>query len=305
LVPDIGSEYRIITTGAGWVDKSARGRLRFDGRDVVPFLQALVSNDVEALAPGQGVYATYLTPHGRMITDLRIYRRDGHLIANVPERRAAELAATFDKLIFAEDVTVTDVTASTVQIGVIGSRAAEVVGRALGVDADVLGALPALSTLGDDEQFVVRADDVDVPSFDVIAPVASRAAMIERLTEAAAVPISPELVEALRIDAGRPLFGVDMNEQTIPLEAGLLDRAISTTKGCYVGQEIIIRVLHRGGGRVAKRLVRVELDPSVTSPPSPGSPLIENGETGVVTSAAISPSTGRVVVLGYIRRPPV
>ena len=95
-----------------------------------------------------------------------------------------------------------------------------------------------------------------------------------------------------------------MNEDTIPLEAGLLERAISTTKGCYVGQEIIIRVLHRGGGRVARRLVRVELDPSVTAPPSPGSPLIEGGnEAGVVTSAAISPSTGRVVALGYIKRP--
>jgi folate-binding protein YgfZ len=303
LVPDIGSEYRIITTGAGWVDKSARGRLRFDGRDAVPFLQALVSNDVDALAPGQGVYATYLTPQGRMITDLRIYRRDGHLVVNVPDGRAAQLAAAFDMLIFAEDVAVTDVTGSTTQIGVLGARAAEVVGRALGLDAGALGALAPLATLGSDEQFVVRADDVDVPSFDVIAPATNRAAIVERLTDAGAAPVSPELVEALRIDAGRPLFGVDMNEDTIPLEAGLLDRAISTTKGCYVGQEIIIRVLHRGGGRVAKRLVRVELDPSITLPPSPGSPLIESGsETGVVTSAAISPSTGRVVALGYVRR---
>ena len=76
---DIGSEYRIITTGAGWLDKSTRGRLRFDGRDAVSFLQALVSNDVEAIVSGQGVYATYLTPQGRMIADLRIYRRENHL----------------------------------------------------------------------------------------------------------------------------------------------------------------------------------------------------------------------------------
>jgi len=299
-VPNIGSEYRIITTGAGWVDRSARGRLRFEGRDALPFLQALVSNDVEAIAPGQGIYATYLTPQGRMITDLRIYRRDGHLIVNVPDGRAAQLAATFDRLIFAEDVTVTDITASTAQIGVIGARAAEAVSRATGIDGEELRNLPVLSSAGRDEALVVRADDVDVLAFDLIVLATKRAATIDRLNEAGALPISPGLVDALRIDAGRPLFGVDMNEETIPLEAGLLDRAISTTKGCYVGQELIIRVLHRGGGRVARQLVRVELDPSVTSPPSPGSPLIENGaETGVITSAAISPSTGRVVALGY------
>ena len=239
-----------------------------------------------------------------MITDLRIYRRENHLIVNVPDGRAPQLAAAFDKLIFTEDVTVTDVTASTVQIGVIGASAADVVGRALGFDADAVRALPLFGAIGSDEAFVVRADDVDMPSFDVIATADKRAEIVERLSEAGGAPISADLVEALRIDAGRPLFGVDMNEDTIPLEAGLLDRAISTTKGCYVGQEIIIRVLHRGGGRVARRLVRVELDPSVTAPPSPGSPLVEDGnETGVVTSAAISPSTGRVVALGYIRRP--
>jgi len=263
-----------------------------------------VSNDVEAIVPGQGVYATYLTPQGRMITDLQIYRRENHLIVNVPDGRAPQLAAAFDKLIFTEDVTVTDVTPSTVQIGVIGARAADVVSRVLGFNADAVRALPPFGAIGGDEVFVVRADDVDMPSFDVIATADKRDEIVQQLSEAGGAPISADLVEALRIDAGRPLFGVDMNEDTIPLEAGLLERAISTTKGCYVGQEIIIRVLHRGGGRVARRLVRVELDPSVTAPPSPGSPLIEDGhETGVVTSAAISPSTGRVVALGYIRRP--
>ena len=301
-MPDIGSEYRIISAGAGWIDKCARGRLRFDGRDAVAFLQALVSNDVEALASGQGVYATYLTPQGRMITDLRIYRRDGHLIANVPDGRGALLAEAFDKLIFSEDVTVTDLTTATAQIGVVGARAAEAVGRALDLDADAVRDLPVLSTVGSDDAFVVRSDEVDVPAFDAIVAAEKRSEIIDRLTKFGALQISTELVEALRIDAGRPLFGVDMNEETIPLEAGLLDRAISTTKGCYVGQELIIRVLHRGGGRVAKHLVRVELDPALTSPPAPGTTVKVDGEDVAVTSAASSPSTGRVVALGYRRR---
>ena len=94
-----------------------------------------------------------------------------------------------------------------------------------------------------------------------------------------------------------------MTDETIPLEAGLLDRAISTTKGCYVGQEVIIRVLHRGGGRVAKRLVKLEFDPALAAAPPSGSTLLFEGrETGRVTSAAYSPARQRVIALGFVHR---
>jgi folate-binding protein YgfZ len=109
--------------------------------------------------------------------------------------------------------------------------------------------------------------------------------------------------ESLRIDAGIPLFGRDMDDETIPLEAGIESRAISFTKGCYVGQEVIIRVLHRGGGRVAKRLVRLAFDPSVETPPAAGTTLAtDRGDTGRITSAAFSPRAGRVLALGYVHR---
>ena len=112
-----------------------------------------------------------------------------------------------------------------------------------------------------------------------------------RLDELGAVKMSGELFEALRIEAGRPSFGVDMDEETIPLEAGLLERGISPTKGCYVGQEIIIRILHRGGGRVAKRLARLTFDPSVIAPPAAGTSILDGDrDVGRITSAAISPT---------------
>jgi folate-binding protein YgfZ len=111
------------------------------------------------------------------------------------------------------------------------------------------------------------------------------------------------MFEALRIESARPRFGVDMTTDTIPLEAGLLDRAISMTKGCYVGQEVIVRILHRGGGRVVKQLVKLVSDAGVTAVPDPGTIVLDEGrEVGKVTSAAIGPATGLVVALAYVHR---
>jgi folate-binding protein YgfZ len=109
--------------------------------------------------------------------------------------------------------------------------------------------------------------------------------------------------EVIRIERGVPKFLADMNEDTIPLEAGIEDRAISFTKGCYVGQEIIVRVTHRGGGRVAKKLVRWHADDSAPVVPMPESPISQAGKhIGRVTSAAFSPAMGKVVGLGYVHR---
>lgn len=108
---------------------------------------------------------------------------------------------------------------------------------------------------------------------------------------------------SLRIEAGRSQWGHDLGDDVIPLEAGLLDRAISTSKGCYVGQEIVIRILHRGGGRVAKRLVTLAFDPSVVEAPGQKAPLEHGGVVvGHITSAALSPGRGCVVALGYLHR---
>jgi folate-binding protein YgfZ len=94
-----------------------------------------------------------------------------------------------------------------------------------------------------------------------------------------------------------------MTTETIPLEAGLLERAISQTKGCYVGQEVVIRILHRGGGRVAKRLMTMVFDEGVSTAPSPGAALqVDDRDVGTITSAATDPETGRVIALGYVHR---
>jgi folate-binding protein YgfZ len=299
----LADQYRIIAAQAGWIDKTGRGRLRVEGRDAGTFLHALLSNDILSLRPGQGAYATYLTPQGRLIADLAVYHRGDHFLADVPPGQAAPLAARLDNVIFTEDVRVSDVSDRFVHLGVSGGAAEVVVARALGGDAGVLRALPVRSHVEVGPALVVRTDDAAVPSLDIIGPVGAREEMVSRLADAGVVEMPAQIADAWRIEAGRPAFGADMTGETIPLEAGLLERAISLEKGCYVGQEVIVRVLHRGGGRVARRLVRLVFDRSADRPPAPGTALsTEAGEVGRVTSAAWSPRLERVVALGYVHR---
>jgi folate-binding protein YgfZ len=302
-VTDIGNQYPIIDTGAGWHERTDRGRLRLEGRDRVSFLQALLTNDLTALTPEQGVYAAYLTPQGRMIADVRLYTTGESALADVPASVAAALVVKLDALIFSEDVRVSEATAEIAAITVIGGKAPSLLAVASGLDSGRLSGLPSLGAIQSASMFVVRTDEADGPSFDVFVPAESRAVAIERLEAAGIKPVGGDVVDLLRIEAGRPAFGLDMDEHTIPLEAGLLDRAISLTKGCYVGQEVIVRVLHRGAGRVAKRLVKLAFDGALETPPAAGTPLrIDGRESGKITSAARSPRLGRVVALGYLAR---
>lgn len=299
-------QYRTIAAGAAWLDVSTRGRIRFDGPDAASFLHALVTNDVTTIPAGRGTYTAWLTPQGRMITDLRLLRDDERLLAEVPEGLAAPLATRFDQLIFSENVRVLDDSVSTRQVVVFGEQAARVAGAAAGcATADVV-ALPMLGHLTAGDLRIVRTDDVALPNFSIWMPSSRWNSVTAALNENGAASPGESggaLFEALRIEAGRPRFGVDMTTDTIPLEAGLLDRAISMTKGCYVGQEVIVRILHRGAGRVAKRLAHLVAGERVTAVPAVGTPILDDGrEVGAITSAAIGPATGRVYALGYVHR---
>jgi folate-binding protein YgfZ len=300
----IADQYRIIATGAGWIDRFDRGRLRLEGRDVKTFLHALVSNDLEAVTSGAGTYATYLTPQGRMIADLAIYNCGDYFLADVPATGAADLAKRLDLLVFAEDVRVSDESSALCAVAVVGGGAADVVARAFAIDRAAIQGLALRSHLAAGEVRIARTDDASLATFDVFFPNARHADVIGALERAGAIALETEAWLALRIEAGRPAFGIDMTTETIPLEAGLRERAISETKGCYVGQEVIIRVLHRGGGRVARRLVRIVFDePTDTPIPAPASPVVAGGhEVGRITSAAFSPRVGRVIALALVRR---
>jgi folate-binding protein YgfZ len=240
------------------------------------------------------VYAALLTPQGRMITDMHVFERGDAVLVTLPRPLAPAVRDRLEQFVFSEDVQVEDASETTSQIGVYGPRAET-------VDRDL-----------DPGLFVARlpgGDEFGVKGFDYVT--AERERLVEALAAAGAVAVTGEEVEVSRIEAGVPRFLVDMTEDTIPLEAGIEDRAISLTKGCYVGQEIIIRVLHRGGGRVARRLVRIALPAGAAVPergaavrPAGSGEAASRGEAtiGSVTSAAESPALGRPLALGYVRR---
>jgi folate-binding protein YgfZ len=295
-------QYQALRRGAGLIDRSRRGRLRLTGNDRRSYLQGLLTNDIEALGPGQGCYACLLTAQGRMIADMYVMELGDAVLMDVEADVTAKVFAHLEQFIFAEDVQVADVSASLAQIGVFGPTAADVVSRVLG-SLETLRPLENRSATWKGRSItVVGRDDVGVGGFDLVIDRDAAIELVTAIREAGAMDVAAAVVETCRIEAGHPVFHKDMTEDTIPLEAGIEDRAISLTKGCYVGQEIIIRVLHRGGGRVARRLVGLTLLPDASVPSSGDSIHAGDRDIGRVTSATWSPLLQRPIALGYVHR---
>ena len=302
--------YDAARTSAVVVDRSGEGRLRLTGVDRISWLQGLVTNDVAALQPGEGCYAAYLTPQGRMISDLRILATREALLLDVPTVARAAVAGRFEQFIITEDVVVEDVTARVARLGVHGPQAAAIVGKALDAPVATFAYLTEHAHVDVEFQdapvIVAGCHAIGGPGFDVYCAAERVTDVAARLFAAGAHDITADAWDTLRIEAGLPLFGVDMDTDTIPLEAGLEAHAISLTKGCYVGQEVVIRILHRGGGRVVRRLVSWTADDESVGEdavPGHGTPIVADGkDIGRVTSAAWSPTLRRVVGLGYAHR---
>jgi folate-binding protein YgfZ len=308
--------YHVLRQAAGLLDRSSsRGRIRVTGADRRSYLQGLLTNDIAALSSGNGCYSAYLTPQGRMVADMRVFELGDALLVDLESAVAETVRTRWDQFIFSEDVKVEAVSASTAQVGVYGPRAADVIQSAFTPGRNPIAPSPDAATLNALEMHanrrwdfqgapatVLRSDDIGVDGFDIVVAGERGGSLVELLASSGGVAISSEAAEICRVEAGRPRFGVDMDEETIPLEAGIEDRAISLTKGCYVGQEIIIRVLHRGHGRVARKLVGVVLDADAEVPGRGEKVFAGDREVGFLTSAVDSPAVGRPIALGYVHR---
>jgi len=206
----------------------------------------------------------------------------------------------------ARDVQLGDVTATFAEIAIVGPDSAGVLGGALDLGSkDVLAALPEHGNLrghiGGSAAIVTRVTDTGVPGFDVYVERERSTWLKDQLSTAGAGEAGEEIAEILRVEAGVPVFHRDMDEETIPLEAGIESRAISMSKGCYVGQEVIIRVLHRGHGRVARKLVGLALDGD--SAPARGTAVNSaDRAVGEITTGVRSPALGRPIALAYVHR---
>jgi folate-binding protein YgfZ len=266
--------YRAAHEQGAVVRRTDRGVLAVSGADRASWLQGLVTNDVASMAEGESRYTAYLTPQGRMITDMNVVSSGDRLLLDVPASLAGSLRDRLDALIFSEDVRITDESArlhvwSVIEVSTLQDP------RTAGPRDSGTSPAGIVETIGDSLPEHYRAlPEIDLDTF-----------------------------ETIRIERGIPRFLVDMDHDTIPLEAGIEDRAISFTKGCYVGQEIIVRVTHRGGGRVAKKLVRWRaVDETAAVPPRDARIAATDRDVGRVTSAVFSPAHQRVVGLGYAHR---
>ena len=273
--------YQALRHRSALVRRGDRGVLDVSGPDRLIWLQGLLTNDVAALKPGDSLYAAYLTPQGRMISDLRVANEHDHTLLEVPALLAESLRARLDSLLFSEDARVVDISPTAAVIDVHGPQAA------------LPPSIDALAT--------IRDSSYGVPSVTAVVRRADEAAVVDAILATGTIETNLETLDVLRIEAGTPLFLVDMDEHTIPLEAGIEARAISFTKGCYVGQEVIVRVTQRGHGRVAKKLVGLLLP---KDKPAHQGDLIhgQSREVGRVTSATWSPALDRPIALGYVHR---
>ena len=299
----------IIRTGAAIGAVAPRRQIAVAGKDRATYLHGLLTNDIQGLTPGTGCYAAWLTPQGRMLTDMHVLESGGMILLDLPAETVDATLARLDQFVFSEDVRLESLAETLSAVWVHGPAAAGRIDRVL--HASSLPDVPpsiwrqyqhATFRFGDEPVSVVRIDQLGVPGYCIYVARAHEAALLNALESAGAVVVLPDAIDAARIEAGYPVFGIDMTDDTIPLEAGIEDRAISLTKGCYVGQEVIIRVLHRGHGRVAQKLVGLLMEPGQVVP-APGMTLQADGkDVGVVTSSAESPALGRPIALAYLKR---
>lgn len=298
LPPDYQALFEAAVTG----EIAPRGQVAVAGRDRASFLQGLLTNDIQALTPGTGCYAAWLTPQGRLITDMHVLESGDMILLDLPAALVDGILQKLDQFLFSEDVRLSDVRGAVRAVWVHGPASASLL-------QELVAGIEGLSGWGQYRNargsfdsapaVIARIDELGVPGYCVYLDPAKAEAFVDALAQRGVMPSSPGALQAARIEAGTPIFGIDMDEDTIPLEAGIEPRAISFTKGCYVGQEVIIRVLHRGGGRVAKKLVALRV---AGAGAAPGVKVFAGDrEIGRVTSAAVSPRFG-AIALAYLHR---
>lgn len=287
-LPELDAQYRVLREGAGVLERSERDFLLVRGADAAEFLQGQLTNDVEALAPGEGCYAALLDRKARIQADARVLRLagdetllDSEGIAVAPLRRHLDLYKV------GREVEIGAPDSERTIVSLIGQLASELTG----VPAAPEFAHVERTIGGHDVLGVATADGVDL-----IVPVADSASLHEHLLEAGAEPVTPEAAEIIRVEAGRPRFGAEFGPETMPAEAGIVERAVNFEKGCYIGQEPVARLHYKG--RPNRRLCGLAL----SDPASRGEELRLDGKTvGKVGTACVSPALGPIA-LAVVRR---
>jgi tRNA-modifying protein YgfZ len=288
IAVELDAQYRQLREECGLLDRGERGKLIVSGPEAAEYLQGQLTSDVEALSPGEGQYAALLDRKGHMQADMRVLRTAAEDFWIDTEAAALEAARRHLEMYkIGREATVADVTGERAILSLIGPRSVEVAGTA---------ALPEHAC---EEATVEGVECLAVGTgggIDLIAKPAEAAKLRAALLSRGAAEVGAEAAELLRIEAGTPRFGAEMSAETMPAEAGIVERAVSFTKGCYIGQEPVARLHYKG--RPNRHLRGLEL----SAPAAPGEALrLGEKEVGRVGSAQVSPARGPIA-LAIVRR---
>jgi folate-binding protein YgfZ len=297
------AEYQSVRTAVGLIDLADRALLQFTGPDRLSFLQGILSNDLRPLKMFEGQQATLLTQQGKVIADVRVLCAMNSFYLDFWEPLKDKILAHLNRYLVADEVEITDPSENWQMLSVQGPRAQALLDELFGH-----GQLPLQPMQHGMIHFdgspicAVQASHFGEPGFDLIVSTTAIAHVAQQLTDKgkkfSATWIGEQAQEILRIEAGVPRYGVDFTEDNLLLEVGL-DNAVSFTKGCYLGQEVVERI--RSRGHVNKKLVGLSLQGS--EPARAGESILAGDkEVGAITSSVNSPALGRPIALGYVHR---
>jgi aminomethyltransferase len=283
--------YEALCDAAAWLDLSARARIAVRGRDRARLLHNLTTNEVKTMTPGSGCYAFALNPQGRVQADLLLFCFEDRFLIGVEPELREKVLQHLRRYIIADQVELEDVTAQQGEIALEGPGAAGVLAA---LDAPIPAA--AYSHLAWGNAVVAAASLTGQPGFRVFCPAGELAGLIRRLEVAGAKAAAPEDARVVRVENGVPRYGEDIDETSLPQETDQM-HAVSFTKGCYLGQEIVERI--RARGHVHRKLMRIELPGN--APALPGAQVQTDGKQAVVTSSVYSPRFGKPIALALVR----
>lgn len=300
---DPGLEYHAVRAGIGLIDLSYRGIVEVGGKDGTRFLNGMVTSDVKALKVGSGQYSVMLTVHGKLIADMQIYAIDDRYWLDLHQELAPKVLQAIDRHLVADEVEIRDRIADFVLLALQGPASLELLAQlGIGGAKDLEEYQHLETTIESKYVRVIRASETGESGFVLVTEAGAAVAVWQGLLQAGCDhqlrPVGMEALNTLRIEAGMPWYGIDMDETNLLQEAGL-ERAASFSKGCYIGQETVVRVAHRG--HVNWHLVGLVIGGSEV--PEVGAKLRhDQREVGRITSAVHSPALSRPVALGYVRR---
>ena len=285
----LGVEYKTLTEGCGLIDRSERGKLALSGPEAKGFLAGQVTNDIEALDAGSGCYAAFLTHKGKMLGDLRVLDVGDELLLDTEHVALQALFDMIRRFKIGYELQLHKRTVERGLLSLIGPDAAHVAAAEELPDAEHANALVEIEGVA---AIAARTDT----GVDLICDAADTDELAQTLGERGAMSVSEQAAEVVRVERGRPRYGVDLDSSVIPQEAGLNERAVSFTKGCYVGQETVARLYYKGKPNRHLRGLRL-------SKPVPADAELRLGEraVGYLSSLVISPTYGPIG-LGLVRR---